>query len=93
MKLFIAAQQLVQPTGLPKAEANQDTITTLLNIAFVIIGALAFLMILIAGLRYVMAQGDPGKVAEAKNMVLYSLIGLIIAALAATIVNFVLGRA
>lgn len=90
MKPFIA--QLIKTDKLPKTVADQDTLSTILSIVFVTIGAIAVLMIVIAGVRYILAQGEPTKMAEAKNMILYSVIGLIIAASAAAFVNFVLGR-
>lgn len=84
--------QLINTEKLPKPQANQDTLNTVLSIVFVTIGALAVLMIVIGGVRYITSQGEPTKMAEAKNMILYALIGLVIAALAGAIVNFVLGR-
>ena len=91
--MYTFFSQLVDSKNLPKIE-NPDagTLQNILNIAFVIIGALAFLMLVIAGLRYVLSQGDVNKVAEIKRQILYSFIGLVVAAMAAAIVNFVLGR-
>jgi len=56
-------------------------------------GALALLMLIIAGLRYTISSGDATKVADAKRMITYTLVGLLVIALAATVVNFVLNRA
>lgn len=92
MNLFFAAP-LLKAEKLPKTPDSQGSLDTIFSIVFVTIGALAILMIVIGGLRYILAQGDPNKMAESKNMILYSLIGLIIAALAGAIVNYVLGRA
>ena len=55
-------------------------------------GALALLMLVIAGFRYTISGGDPTAVANAKRQITYVLVGLIVIALAATIVNFVLGK-
>jgi hypothetical protein len=79
-------------TGLPQVSANQSTLNTFLNIAFTIIGAISILFIVIAGLRYITSQGEPAKVETAKNQILYAVIGLIIAASAAAVVNVVLNR-
>ncbi len=54
-------------------------------------GIIAIICIIISGIYYVTSNGDPGKVAKAKNGLLYSVIGLVIAVLAAVIVNTVLG--
>jgi hypothetical protein len=39
----------------------------------------------------VLSQGDANKVAEIKRQILFALAGLVVAAMAAAIVNFVLG--
>mgnify|MGYP000450994474 CR=1 FL=1 len=89
MKAFFA---LVDPRNLPQVDASEGKLQDILNIVFVVIGALAFLMLVVAGLRYVLAQGDPTKVAEARRQIIYSFVGLIVAVLAVAIVNLVLGR-
>lgn len=91
MKLFQLAN-LVSSSPFPKVEANKTTVQDILEIAFVIIGALAFLMLVIAGFRYIIYGSDPSKLSEVKRQIAYALVGLIIVAMAATIVNFVLDR-
>lgn len=78
--------------NLPKPSASSDTFTHILNIVFEIMGALALLMVVIAGFRYTISSGDPNGVATAKRMMIYSIVGLVVIALAATLVNFVLGK-
>ena len=78
---------LVKSDALPKTSA--DNFTKILNIVFAVMGAVALLMLVIAGLRYTISQGDPTKVADSKRMIIYTLVGLVVIALAATIVNFV----
>lgn len=80
---------LVNPSPLPQTAANQGTLDTLFNILYITIGAIAVLLIVIAGLRYVLSQGDPTKVADAKRMIIYTLAGVVVIALAATIVKYV----
>ncbi len=62
----------------------------ILNTFTFIIGAVAVLMIVIGGLRYVLSNGDSTATANAKNTILYAAVGLVIAAMANAIVNFVL---
>ena len=62
----------------------------ILNIFTYIIGAVAVLMMIIGGLRYVTSNGDANQVSSAKNTILYAAIGLVVAAMANAIVNFVL---
>jgi hypothetical protein len=82
---------LVDTTKLPNP--NTTDFTKIINIVLSVMGALAFLFLIIAGLRYTVSQGDPTRVADAKRMIIYTLVGLVVIALAATIVNFVLNRA
>jgi hypothetical protein len=68
-----------------------SSIVNIVNILLFIVGAIAVIMIVIGGLRYILTQGDQSSIQQAKNTVLYSIIGLIIALLAYAIVNFVVG--
>ena len=55
-----------------------------------IVGIIAVIMLIIGGIKYVVSGGDSKKVTDAKNTVLYAIIGLVIAFLAFAIVNFVI---
>lgn len=79
-------------SGLPHTKANSDNLTNIFNIVLGVVGALAFFMLVVAGFRYTISQGDSTKIADAKRMMIYSIVGLVVIALAATIVNFVLDR-
>lgn len=65
------------------------SIKNVVNIMLFIAGAVAVIMIIIGGIRFVVSNGDSGAVQSAKNTVLYSVIGLIVIILAYAIVNFV----
>lgn len=60
------------------------------NTILYIVGIVAVIMLIIGGIRYVTSGGDAKKVTDAKNTVLYAVIGLIISLLAFAIVNFVI---
>ena len=60
------------------------------NTILYIVGIIAVIMLIIGGIRYVISGGDSKKVTDAKNTVLYAIIGLVIAFLAFAIVNFVI---
>ncbi|GHU07568.1 hypothetical protein FACS189431_2330 [Alphaproteobacteria bacterium] len=63
-------------------------VTTWILIA---VGIICVLFIIFGGIRYATSGGDPEKVKNAKNTLLYAIIGLAIALLAAVIVNLVTG--
>jgi TRAP-type C4-dicarboxylate transport system permease small subunit len=87
---IIYALAVVDSTNVPNGSG--PNLQTILNIVLGIVGALAFLLIVIAGLRYTLSQGDPAKIAEAKHRIMYAAVGLVIVGMAATIVNFALGN-
>lgn len=78
----------------PPGAANtlSDTITTIINILSVVVGIVAVIMIIIAGFRYITSGGNAERTKNARNTILYALIGLVIVALAQIIVKFVLNN-
>ena len=77
--------------GMP-AELLGDTgvfsqVTNTLLSGIVII---AIIMLVFGGFRYIVSGGDSKKVTDAKNTILYAIIGLVISFLAYAIVNFVI---
>lgn len=60
------------------------------NTILYIVGVIAVIMLIIGGIKYVISGGDAKKVTDAKNTILYAIIGLVIAFLAFAIVNFVI---
>ncbi len=67
-----------------------DFIKKIINILLFVIGAVAVLVILIGGIRYVLSAGDGNATKGAKDTILYAIIGLVVAIMAYAIVNFVL---
>lgn len=72
-------------------EGETSLFRTITNILLFIIGAIAVIMLVIGGIRYTISGGDSTAVSAAKNTILYSVIGIIVAILAYAIVNFVIG--
>ena len=69
---------------------NNGVFKQITNTVLYIVGIIAVIMLIIGGIRYVTSGGDSKKVTDAKNTVLYAIIGLVIAFLAFAIVNFVI---
>lgn len=65
---------------------------TVANTLIFIVGALSVLMIIIGGLRYVTSNGDAAGLKGAKDTIMYSLIGVVVALLSYALVSFVIGR-
>ncbi len=62
----------------------------ILQVVFGILGGIAVIMIVFGGFMYTTSAGEAGKVKNAKNTILYAIVGLIVAVFATAIVSFVL---
>ena len=67
-------------------------ITNVINVLLGIVGVVAIIMVIVGALRMVLSAGNEKTVADARNTILYAVIGLIVAILAFAIVNFITGR-
>lgn len=87
-----AANQLINGAN----ESGQQNGTTLeggveivTNVLLFVIGIVAVIMIIIGGIRYTTSNGDASQAKAAKDTILYSVVGLIIAIMAYAIVRWV----
>jgi hypothetical protein len=88
MAAVIDTGPLPKPTGVDDGTKLQ----TVLSTVFVILGAISLLVITIAGFMYTISHGDPKIIEQAKNSILYAVVGLIVSVSAFAIINFVIGR-
>lgn len=73
-----------------KPQTVEGTFKVIANTLLFLVGAIAVIMIIIGGLRYVTSGGDQSSVSSAKNTILYAVIGVIVAFAGYAIVNFVI---
>ena len=74
---------------LAKANADSITLAHVVTIVLGITAGIAVLMVVIGGFRYITAHGDPGATAQARQSIIYAVVGLIITMAAYAIVSFV----
>lgn len=93
MELLSLLAQTISATdiGIPTL-SGEDVFTNVLNVFYFLIGVIAVIVIIIAGIRYASSNGESGKITGAKNQILYSVVGLIVVFSAFVITNFVVGR-
>ena len=72
------------PTG--KVTSVQSLLGLVFGVLISIIGVLAVLFIIIGGIRYILARGDPKATDAARGTITAAIIGLVIALLAVVIV-------
>lgn len=73
-------------------ENGDGVFRTVTNILLFVIGAVAVIMLIIGGIRYVVSGGDQSAVTGAKNTILYAIVGIVVAILAYAAVSFVTER-
>ncbi|HET7713812.1 MAG TPA: hypothetical protein VFK94_06230 [Patescibacteria group bacterium] len=64
-----------------------DVIRRIINFLFGIAGAVAIILIIWGGIRYIMASGDEKATAAAKSTITFAVVGLVIILLAVLLVN------
>ncbi len=83
--------EAARATGMPSDLIGDNGVFgRITNVILLIVGIVSVVMLIYGGLRYILSGGDSKKVTDAKNTILYAIIGLIISLLAYAIVNFVL---
>ena len=85
--LTTLAQQ-IDTSHIPKTTADPSKLSLIFNTVIGMFGAVALLVLVIAGLRYVTSAGDPASMTKSKNTIIYASVGLIVAMSAFVIVNF-----
>lgn len=86
-----AGAEAARANGMPAELIGASGVfTRITNTVLLAVGLISVIMLVVGGLRYVISGGDSKKVTDAKNTIMYAIIGLIIAILAYAIVNFVI---
>lgn len=71
---------------------ESSQVASVISFIFVLIGIIAVIMIIVSGYRYVFSGADPSKTKQAKDTILWAVIGLVVSMSAWAIVNFILDR-
>ena len=79
-------------TNLPQVDAGNSSLQNLLGILFGVLAAVAVLIIVIQGIKFVLSSGDPQKAADARKGIIYALVGLAVSLLAEAVVRLVVGK-
>lgn len=77
--------------GLPKIDFTA-TVANVFQVVFGLIGILSVLFVAFGGFKYVISAGNPEGIRQAKDTIVYALIGLAVGLSASLIIAFTLGR-
>jgi len=86
-----AGQQDCTTPKNPSTDLN-SLLKKIINVVSVLVGAVAVVMIVIGGFRYVTSAGSDSGTAAARKTIIYAIVGLIVSAMAQIIVHFVLNN-
>lgn len=73
-----------------KTDSLPSLLKTIVNLLLYLLGAIAVIVIVIGGIRYTTSNGEAANTKAAKDMILYAVVGLVVAIMAYAIVNFVI---
>jgi hypothetical protein len=79
-------------TNLPQIAAGPDTIQVVVQILFGVLASVAVIIIIIAGIKFIIGQGDPQEIAKARQTIIFAAVGLVVALLAEAAVTLLLGK-
>ncbi|MDD2766963.1 MAG: hypothetical protein PHH40_04390 [Candidatus Moranbacteria bacterium] len=68
-----------------------DLVTNVMNWLLGLIGVLGVIAFVISGIMYLTAAGDEGQIEKAKSIMMYAIIGLVIALIGLIVVNAIGG--
>ncbi len=70
---------------------SSTSVEAILGTVYLIAGMVAVIAIIIGAIRFMAANGESGKVASAKNVISYAVVGLVVVLVAAAATNWVIG--
>lgn len=77
-------------TTICNSTKNVDSVLqTVVDTMLIFLGVVSVVVVIIGGIRYVTSGGDSKSAGQARSMILYAIIGLVVAFLAYAIVNWV----
>jgi hypothetical protein len=88
---ILAARIDAAQNGIPENGAN-SVVGDVLDVVYFVAGITSVIVIIIAGIMYSTSGGDSSKVTQAKNAILYAVVGLVVTLMAFAITGFIIGR-
>lgn len=73
--------------------STKEILQTIVKWLLTLTGTIATISLLYGGFLYITSQGEESKAEQAKNIILYSVIGIIIIGISAVVVNVVINIA
>ncbi len=81
---------LAEDNELAGKSSAKDILQNIVKWLLTLVGTIATISLLYGGFLYITSQGEEDKAAQAKHIILYSVIGILIIGISAIIVNVVI---
>ncbi|GDX62940.1 hypothetical protein LBMAG34_4740 [Candidatus Saccharibacteria bacterium] len=92
MPLPAQAQQIINESQIPDAVQGPsvaELVTNVVGILFFVVGAASVIVLIVAGIMFVVSAGNEKQTKQARDAILYAVVGLIISTAAFAITNFI----
>lgn len=86
------AEKVAPPTSIFTVSIDGTHLQNIFNVILAFAGAVAVAFIVIGGVKYILSQGESNEIKQARDTILYSLIGIVVVVVAFMLVNFVIGK-
>jgi len=86
---FVEAASTVTITNPIKATSFQQLITNMTSAISLLVGSIGVIMLIIAGIYFLISAGEPQKLQKAKDFAVWAIIGIVIALTASAIVALI----
>lgn len=70
----------------------QGVITKVINLLTAVVAIVAVISIILAGIKFIGSGNNPQEISKAREQIIYSVVALVVAAIAQLIVRFILGK-
>lgn len=91
--IHLLADSVCGPNGaacdLQNVAFSSDTLSKVMGVLFTAVGSLSVIFLVVGGLRYALSGGDAKNIKQAKETILYAIVGLAISLVAVVIISLV----
>ena len=91
--LAVKAQTIIDQSQLPDSVSSGPTLPELISnvvgILFFVVGVASVIVLIVAGIMFVVSAGNEKQTKQARDAILYAVIGLIVSAAAFAITSFI----
>lgn len=92
MYLAVEAPSLFKNVSFTDVNSFPILLANIIQILLFLIAILAVIFTVVAGIKYITSQGDPGRTKSAKDTLAYAIVGVVLSSAAYILVDFLAGQ-